>query len=77
MQQQFDAVKLPALLQNNPLFEQGPTKEAINRAVNVTTKLTALLVLNQLSPDVYQYVYREIPLRFVFDCRRKVSATIS
>ncbi|XP_057294730.1 uncharacterized protein LOC130623277 [Hydractinia symbiolongicarpus] len=50
--------------------DQG--EEAVNRAANQATKLTAWFVLNGENHNARQYLYPDIPLHFVFNNNRKV-----
>ncbi|XP_057290338.1 uncharacterized protein LOC130613035 [Hydractinia symbiolongicarpus] len=47
--------------------EQGQAEEALDRAADQTTKLTAWFVLNAENHDARQYMYPDIPLYFVFN----------
>ncbi|XP_057299513.1 uncharacterized protein LOC130630155 [Hydractinia symbiolongicarpus] len=75
MHQQSHVVhRLPVHLPNNHIvyFQQGQAEEAVRRAANQATKLTAWFVLNAQNRNARQYFYLEIPLCFVFINARKV-----
>ncbi|XP_057310674.1 uncharacterized protein LOC130648635 [Hydractinia symbiolongicarpus] len=70
MHQQSHVVhRLPVHLPNNHIvyFQQGQAEEALDRAADQATKLTAWFVLNAENHDARQYMYPDIPLHFVFN----------
>ncbi|XP_057290909.1 uncharacterized protein LOC130613606 [Hydractinia symbiolongicarpus] len=74
MHQQSHVVhRLPVHLPNNHIvhFQPDQVEEAVNRAANQATKLTAWFVLNGENHNARQYLYPDIPLHFVFNNDRK------
>ncbi|XP_057299673.1 uncharacterized protein LOC130630262 [Hydractinia symbiolongicarpus] len=70
MHQQSHVVhRLPVHLPKNHIvyFQQGQAEEALDRAADQATKLTAWFVLNAENHDARQYMYPDIPLHFVFN----------
>ncbi|XP_057310670.1 uncharacterized protein LOC130648632 [Hydractinia symbiolongicarpus] len=75
MHQQSHVVhRLPVHLPNNHIvyFQPDQVEEAVNRAANQATKLTAWFVLNGENHNARQYLYPDIPLHFVFNNDRKI-----
>ena len=62
-------IRLPVHLPNEQsvYFVQGHEAEALERATNCDTQLTAWFKLNVTDEDARQYLYTEIPTHCVFD----------
>ena len=62
-------IRLPVHLpdQQSVYFRQGHEEEAVERASNCDTQLTAWFKLNETNEDPHQYLYTEIPTYYVFN----------
>ncbi len=60
--------KLQVHLSNQQLvyFEEGNEEEAVEQAAPRNTNLTAYFQLNSEDANAHQYLYREIPLHYVY-----------
>jgi hypothetical protein len=52
-------------------FRPGEEEQALDRAAQQNSHLTAWFNLNQLDENAHQYLYTEIPLHYVFDKSQK------
>ena len=66
--------KLQVHLPNQQLvyFEEGNEEEAVEQAAQRNTNLTAYFQLNSEDAKARQYLYREIPLHYVYKKRWSV-----